>query len=131
MSLKKLTSSVENYLETIYLLSLSKNAVRVRDISRAANVTMPSVHQALHILKEHKMIKHENYGYIELTASGRIHAKNIYSRHQILLEFLSDILKVPVKIAEKDACRIEHSISEVTLKKLVAFVGKLNKQQIV
>ena len=118
----KLSSSTEDYLEMIYLIDNQKKNVRVKDISSKMGVTMPSVNQALTILCDHRLVNHEKYGYIELTARGRKRAIDIYSRHKILFRFLNDILDVPEEIAEQDACSIEHSISPSALDGLLAFV---------
>ncbi|MDZ7860748.1 MAG: metal-dependent transcriptional regulator [Candidatus Krumholzibacteriota bacterium] len=117
-----LTPSSEDYLQSIFLLDKSKNAVRVKDISSELGVSMPSVHHALNLLKEEKFIRHESYGHVELTRKGRKAGKKIYCRHEILLKFLTDILGVPGKEAQEETCRIEHYISEETQKKLADFI---------
>jgi Mn-dependent DtxR family transcriptional regulator len=40
--------------------------------------------------------------------------------------FIHNILGVEKKISEKDACNIEHYISDETLEKLIDFINKLN-----
>ena len=119
---EKLSSSIEDYLETIYILKQNSDVVRVRDISKMMGVSMPSVHQALHTLNEAGLIEHENYGYIKLTAKGRDTGVKIYHRHRMLIKFFTEILNVPFAIAEKDACLIEHNISSETLKRWVTFI---------
>lgn len=119
---KKLSTSLEDYLESIHVLEQKNRVVRVKDISKVLKVSMPSVHQALHVLMASSLIKHENYGYVELTAKGRSTGKEIYKRHVMLSRFLDEILNVPSGIAEEDACRIEHNISQETLDRLVAFI---------
>ncbi len=120
-----LSSSAEDYLEAIYLLEQSKKAVRVKDISRELDVSMPSVHQALHNLKEKKLIQHEHYGYVELTRKGRDTGRRINHRHNIIFKFFQSILNVPEEIAETEACRVEHYISDRTLEKLENFIEKV------
>ncbi|MBU3956020.1 metal-dependent transcriptional regulator [bacterium] len=119
---KKLSSSIEDYLESIYVLGQSNGAVRVKDISGRMKVSMPSVHQALHILSDGGLINHENYGYIELTDKGRKEGKKIYQSHKMLVKFFTEILDVPLPHAEEDACKIEHDISSETLERLVSFI---------
>jgi DtxR family Mn-dependent transcriptional regulator len=121
-SRKRLSTSLEDYLEAIYVLEQKNSVVRVKDISKMLKVSMPSVHQALHILMESDLIEHEKYGYVELTVKGRSTGKEIYNRHMMLLRFLNEILNIPLKTAKDDACRIEHSISQETLNKLVSFI---------
>jgi DtxR family Mn-dependent transcriptional regulator len=119
---EKLTSSIEDYLETITILSEKNKVVRVKDISNKMKVSKPSVHSALHFLKENGYIRQEPYGYITLTKKGKIAGENIYEVHKILIKFFTEILKVKRKTAEKDACNIEHYISSETLKKLIKFI---------
>ena len=119
---EKLSSSIEDYLESILVLSQKNKAVRVKDISGRMKVSMPSVHQALHVLMDEGLINHENYGYIELTDKGRQAGKKIYRRHKMLTKFFTEILDVPFSNAEEDACKIEHDISSETLERLVSFI---------
>jgi len=119
---KKLSSSVEDYLESIYVLNQNNGAVRVKDISGKMKVSMPSVHQALHVLSDAGLINHENYGYVELTDKGRKAGEKIYRSHKMLTKFFSEILDVSIPQAEEDACKIEHDISSETLGRLVAFI---------
>ncbi|MGM0442498.1 MAG: metal-dependent transcriptional regulator [Elusimicrobiota bacterium] len=119
---RKISSSAEDYLETIYILDKKNDKVRVKDVSKLLNVTMPSVHQAVHKLSERDLIVHENYGGIKLTEKGRKNGKEIYHKHKILTKFLSEILGVDEEIAQEDACRIEHIINKKTLDRLVKFI---------
>ena len=83
---------------------------------------MPSVHQALSLLKEQNFINHESYGYVELTKKGKETGEKIHNRHEVLLKFLNEILGVSKKVAEVETCRIEHYISSNTLEKLTVFI---------
>lgn len=58
------------------------------------------------------LVIHERYGDVELTPKGETLAKKVYRRHRILKQFFEKILGVSSEIAEKDACKIEHCISE-------------------
>jgi DtxR family Mn-dependent transcriptional regulator len=119
---RALSTSLEDYLEAIYVLEQKARVVRVKDISKMLEVSMPSVHQALHILMESGLVNHEHYGDVELTAKGRNAGREIYNRHTMLTKFFDEVLGVPREIAEGDACRIEHNISQETLDRLVAFI---------
>ena len=113
---------MEDYLEAIFEIDRRKHAVRVKDVSKQLGVTMPSVNGALKNLEAKGLIKHEKYEYIELTESGISQASKISSRHHALHSFLRDILGVDNETAEEDACRIEHVISSVTMKKITEFL---------
>lgn len=118
----QLSPNIEDYLETIVMLSNENKAVRVKDIARKMEVSMPSVHSALCVLKNQKLINHERYGYVELTEKGEIIGNKIYSTHKKLTEFLTKVLNIENTIAETDACKLEHIISSQTLRKLIAFL---------
>ncbi|MFH1612715.1 MAG: metal-dependent transcriptional regulator [bacterium] len=120
--MKLLSSNIEDYLETITIISNKNNIVRVKDISKEMGVSMPSVNKAIKILSKEKLVSHENYGYVELTEKGRILGNTIYNSHNVLIKFLTEVLNVDYKIAQKDACKIEHNISDETLNRLIAFL---------
>ena len=64
----------------------------------------------------------ENYGYVELIQEGKELAHHMQKRHDILLKFLTEILKINSRIAESDACKMEHSVSPQTLQKITKFI---------
>jgi DtxR family Mn-dependent transcriptional regulator len=119
---KPLSSSMEDYLETIAALQKERGVARVRDISRVMNVKTPSVNAAIKTLYRYKLVDHEKYGYVELTSKGEKVAQSVQRRHDMLLKFLTEILRINPKTAEKDACKMEHSISPETSEKLIKFI---------
>jgi len=122
---KEITPTMENYLEAIGQLGKKDEVVRVKNIARQLNVKMPSVTEALKALAKDGLIRHEKYGYVELTQKGNRIAKEIYSRHQTLFKFLNQILRIDPRAAEEDACKMEHTISSIALKKLIEFIKSL------
>ena len=118
-----LLESGENYLETILILQQRNGNVRSIDIAAEMNFSKPSVSRAMSILKKSGYIIMQPDGRIVLTENGLKKAASVLDRHKTLTAFLSEILKVPHDIADKDACRIEHIISPITfagIKKMVA-----------
>ncbi|MDY6863508.1 MAG: metal-dependent transcriptional regulator, partial [Thermodesulfobacteriota bacterium] len=113
---------MEDYLELIFKLGEEKKVVRVRDIARGMQVKMPSVTSMLNVLVKKSLINHDKYEYVELTPKGIEIAKEISRTHEILFNFLKNVLQVDSETAEKDACKMEHSMSEVTLNRLIDFV---------
>ena len=125
---KKLTESLENYLETIGMLIRKNKIARVKDISKELKVKNSSVNIALNILADKGLIIHEKYGYVELTKEGKRIADDIQYKEDVLLRILTEILGVDKEIDLKDACRMEHTISDETLAKLIFFIGKVDKE---
>lgn len=119
------TESQENYLETILILSQKKPVVRSVDIANELGFKKPSISVAMKALKGKEYITITPEGYIYLTPSGSKIAKNIYERHQVLTDALIR-LGVPTHIAEEDACRIEHVISEESFQ-AIKHHGKSNE----
>ncbi len=119
---KEITPTMEDYLEVIGQLGKKDEVVRVKNIAHQLNVKMPSVTEAVKTLAKDGLIRHEKYGYVELTQKGNRIAKEIYSRHQTLFKFLNQILRIDPKAAEEDACKMEHTISSTALKKLIEFI---------
>jgi Mn-dependent transcriptional regulator len=104
--------SGENYLKTILILKNRNGYVRSIDIAREMNFSKPSVSRAVGILKSKGYIDVEEGGAICLTKKGKAEAENIYERHKLLTEFIIKITSVNSKIAEVDACKMEHILSE-------------------
>ena len=103
--------SAEDYLETILMLSKKLPVVRSIDIANEMGYKKSSVSIAMKNLREAEHIRVTKEGYLYLTDSGKEIAEMIYERHQILSSWLIK-LGVDKKVAEEDACRIEHDISK-------------------
>jgi Mn-dependent DtxR family transcriptional regulator len=121
--------SGENYLETILILN-EKNDGKVKsiDLAKELNFSKPSVSRAVNILKNEGYIRVEPSGYLILTEAGMAKAQMIYDRHKTLTKLFSKIANVTPEIAEKDACRIEHVISNETFYGLKTYLAKLEEK---
>lgn len=106
----KSEESVEDYLETILILSGQLANVRSIDIANELNYSKPSVSVAMKNLRQRNYITVSEDGFIRLTEEGRTLAETIYERHSILSDWLIR-LGVNPEIAIADACRMEHDIS--------------------
>ena len=116
------SASMEDYLEAIIVLGEGDKAVRVTQISEALRVKKPSVISALKKLSQERLVEHKRYGYVTLTAEGERIARDVFRRHEVLRHFLAEILNVDPKIAAEDACKMEHSLSPITVERLAKFV---------
>jgi len=105
--------SAEMYLETIYILSKENEYVRSIDIAKKMNFSKPSVSRAVKNLSNEDYISIDENGYIALLDKGLKIAKKIYERHDVLTKYFIK-LGINPKVAEDDACRIEHVISDET-----------------
>lgn len=109
----KSEESMEDYLETILLLTRKKGKVRSIDIVSELGYTKASVSVAMKGLREKEMITMDEVGYITLTNEGLKKAEKVLERHTLISNWLIK-LGVSEDVAKEDACRIEHDISEET-----------------
>ena len=107
----ELQESGEMYLETILILLQKNGFVRSVDVCEYMGYSKPSVSRAVALLKSGGYIEVDAAGGLHFTETGLKKAKKIYDRHKTISEFLIN-LGVPEETAAKDACRIEHVISE-------------------
>ena len=119
-----LSSSMEDYLREIYVLTQKNDEVRVTDIAQLLGIYKPSVNRAMNTLKEQGYIEHEHYGTIKLTKAGAEAGKSVYDTYKIVYKFLTDVLEVRPSDAEEEAHLLEHDISKGTRKKLKKFMKK-------
>ncbi|MCB9482119.1 MAG: metal-dependent transcriptional regulator [Desulfobacteraceae bacterium] len=119
---KPLTSSMEDYLEAIYELNLEKSFVRVKDIAKKLNVKMPTVTSMLKNLRDREYVNYEKYEFVELTKEGEKVGREMRRRHDVLLKFLTKILKIDYKTADDEACKMEHTLSPSTLQRVIDFM---------
>ncbi len=118
----ELTKSREDYLEAICEICEEEKVARVKDIASHMAVSLASVNYALKALKSEGLIKHKRYGYIELTEKGNKVGQAIYRKHKLIRSFLINVLNVDENIADKDACGIEHVVSEETCDKMNSYL---------
>ena len=107
----KLHASGEDYLEAVLVLQKQKGMVRSVDIARHMDVSKPSVCHAVATLKDGGFLTMDDGFFLHLTNIGREVAEQIYEKHRFFTERLI-AAGVDSEIAEADACRIEHVISD-------------------
>ena len=105
--------SAEDYLERILILQEIQDGVRSIDIAHDMGFSKPSVSVAMKKLKEAGLIVIDKDGFISLTKEGHVIADKVYERHCVLKKLLIEIGVSPLQ-AEKDACKVEHVLSEET-----------------
>jgi Mn-dependent DtxR family transcriptional regulator len=109
--------SAEDYLETILMLQERIGKVRSIDVVNELGFTKASVSIAMKKLRENGYIAVDGEGYLELLEPGREVAERIYGRHRLLKQVFMH-LGVSEETAAKDACNVEHVLSEETLEKI-------------
>ncbi|MBR6071824.1 MAG: metal-dependent transcriptional regulator [Acholeplasmatales bacterium] len=112
--------SGENYLEAILMLKESQDSVHAIDIVSKLGLSKPSVSIALKKLKDDGYITIDHNNHIHLTDLGLEIANKIYERHKILTNILIK-LGVNKDLAEDDACKLEHDLSDESWEKIKAY----------
>ena len=113
----KLHASGEDYLEAILVLQKEKGMVRSVDVARHMEVSKPSVCHAVATLRDGGFLTMDSDYFLHLTDVGREVAEQIYEKHRFFTEMLINAGVDPIT-AERDACRIEHVISESSFQRL-------------
>ena len=121
----KLHASGEDYLEAILILQkqMGESAVRSVDLARHMGFSKPSISHAVGVLRDGGFLTVDKDGFLHLTEEGREIAEKIYERHQFFTEQLI-AMGVNETTAERDACRIEHAISDESFQKLQRYFMK-------
>lgn len=114
----ELRASGEDYLEAVLILSQRLEHVRAIDVSNYLGFAKTSVSHGLGFLRQGGFLTRDSEGYLNLTELGRNMAENVYARHCFFTQWLMSA-GVDPEIAERDACRMEHTISEESFHKLI------------
>ena len=101
----KIHASGEDYLEAVLVLQKNHGSVRSIDVARRVGVSKASVSYAVSALREGGFLTVDSDYVLHLTETGRNVAEKIAAG-------------VDPEIAERDACRIEHAISQDTFEKI-------------
>jgi Mn-dependent DtxR family transcriptional regulator len=127
---KRLTSSMEDYLEMIYRMSQYDKYIRINQLANKLNVQPSSVTKTVQKLKKLGLIKYEKYSAVELTSEGEAIGSYLLKRHNTIELFLTfigveqDMLLIETEI-------LEHGISVSTLEKIDLLNKFLNNEDII
>lgn len=122
-----ITEAVENYLETILILSQKQPDVHAIDICSYLGYSRPTVSIILKKMKDEGLVTVDNDNHIRLTDVGKSVAERIYDRHKILTDFFT-LLGVNRDVAAEDACKVEHDISDETFELLRKHYKKIAEE---
>lgn len=119
----KLNRSGEDYLKAILILEEQNGSVRSVDVAERLHFSKPSVSKAMKLLQEGGYLEMNPEKRLHLTDLGKTAAESVYEKHAVLVEALLAI-GVTSETAEKDACEIEHAISEESFLRVKAFLSR-------
>ena len=125
--MEKVSMSHEDYLEAIIMLGGSpEQQIRSVDVAKKLGVSKASVNKAIGLLKEKGLLNQPYYGDITLTEQGYAYGQAVFKRHRYLTAFLSKELGIADDVAEKEACLMEHAISDDSFEKWVSYIERLD-----
>lgn len=116
------SSSSEDYMKSILIVQKRNGSVRSVDVAEKMGVSKPSVCNAMKKLREKNMIYFGRDGSIFFTKEGMAFAEKIYSKHMLLLKLLRTV-GVDKDTADREACLMEHAISDKTYECLNEFIN--------
>ena len=119
----------QDYLETIASLCAVNDHAHVAEIAAARGVSMATVSEAVRRLASKGLVSHRSYGHVYLTPAGWKLAEQVLCRHTILFRFFHEVLALPEELSHKEACAIEHTISDEALVRLVQLMNWLQALQ--
>lgn len=122
----RLSMSSEDYLESIYRLSSDSadedDGIKSVDVAEQLDVSKASVNKAISTLREAGMVEQTRYGRIRLTEEGRRYGAHVWRSHRALRSFLKNDLGVMPEVADREACLMEHYLSDDTVNRLIDYL---------
>ena len=100
------------------------DGVRSVDVAEQLGVSKASVNKAVSTLRDAGYVEQNRYGRIQLTDTGLIYAKRVWRCHRMLRLFLERDLGVDPKVADEEACLMEHALSDDTQDRWLAYLEK-------
>jgi DtxR family Mn-dependent transcriptional regulator len=106
--------STDEYLEALYNLARGSESVTTSAISKRLNVSPSSVTEMMHKLASEGYVNYSPYQGVTLTPKGYGLAEKMTRKHRLLERFLHDVLKIGKDKVHKEACEMEHALSDET-----------------
>ena len=115
---------VSHYLEAIYYMWSEGEPLRSARLADWLGVSRPTVTVAVRRMTGYGMVRMNRRKEIELTSKGRRMAEAIVRRHRIMERWLTDGLGLDWVVADTEAARLEHAVSDVVEKRLYEVLGR-------
>jgi len=114
----EITSTTEEYLETIYRLEQKEGAARTGEIAANLGVVLGTVTNTIEHLEGEGLVSHVPYRGVKLTSRGLKGALNVIRRHRLSERLLTDMIRVGWADVHTPACRLEHGLTDEIIKPL-------------
>ncbi|MFP4157895.1 MAG: metal-dependent transcriptional regulator [Opitutales bacterium] len=119
------SSTVENYIKHIYLLSDRAGSleVPVGRVADALNVVPGTATTMMKALADAGLVVYAPRVGVQLTAAGRKLALHVLRRHRLIEQFLVEVLNFDWTEVHEEAEQLEHVVSELLLERIDRFLG--------
>lgn len=118
------TPAVEDYLKAVWMLQQGESPVSTSRIAERLSLTAAAVTAMVKRLAEQRLLRHEPYYGVRLTAAGELAALRIIRRHRVLELFLAEILGYEWDRVHEEAERLEHAVSDELIERLARLLGE-------
>ncbi|HEX9037275.1 MAG TPA: metal-dependent transcriptional regulator [Ktedonobacterales bacterium] len=106
-----MTATVEEYLETIYNITMEGEPVIGARLAEKFRVAPPTVTETLKRMMRDGLVEMDGKRQVTLTELGVERAEAVLRRHRLTERFLVDMLGMQWHQVHEEACRLEHYIS--------------------
>jgi len=103
---------IEQYLKIILALGEGNDPVKTNEIAKALGLAPASVTESLQKLSDEGFVKYKAYRGVKLTSKGKSIASKVSRKHRLLERFLADVLGLESSKVHKQACAMEHTLSD-------------------
>ncbi len=107
---RELSENVEEYLETIYRITLKEPVAKTGEIAAQLDLSPPSVTEMTKRLQEKGYVEYAPYKGVRLTTKGKDHAYRLLRRHRVVQAFLEQVLGMEKEEAHEWGCKMEHVV---------------------
>ncbi|MEM2927607.1 MAG: metal-dependent transcriptional regulator [Nitrososphaerota archaeon] len=113
-----LSKEAEEYLEAIYRLEEKYGYARTMDLAKELRVVPGSITNTIENFERIGFVEHIPYKGVKLTIKGKKIALKVLRKHRLSERLLTDILKIDWCDVHKEACIMEHGITERIAKRI-------------
>jgi DtxR family Mn-dependent transcriptional regulator len=115
---------ISRYLEAIYYMRAEGETVTNGRLAEWLGVSRPTVTAGLRRMVRDGLLRGDAGKEVMLAPDGEEIAASIVRRHRIMERWLTDALGLDWVVADEEAARLEHAISEVVEKRLYEALGR-------
>ena len=115
---------ISRYLEAIYYMRAEGETVTNARLAEWLGVSRPTVTAGLRRMARDGLLRADAGKEVLLTAEGDTKAASIVRRHRIMERWLTDALGLDWVVADEEAARLEHAISDLVEQRLYEALGR-------